>query len=171
MFRVCVRVKGDSEEVCIINCDAPDSCTMRPPERARMCYFRTFHSMVEGKPFIRGGNLNTHHITLSSWMEEIDDRYVFKEHGIRVDQPGMKAVFSHQCRDRLGDLALTFGIHTFQRSSKVGQSFSGASARHDLVIVRSSVPVFDGATPKRKANKHKEKQASPRSGQPLRVRL
>ena len=91
-------------------------------------------------------------------MEEIDDRYVIKEDDTcSDDQPGMKVVFSHQCRDRLRDLALTFGINTFQRDSKVGQSHCGASARHDLVIVCCSVPMFVGATPKSKAKTHTEK--------------
>ena len=139
-------MRGNREEVCIINCVT---------QRERAC------ASLQPSTECGGGNLNTSLIPLSSLMKEIDDRYVIREHDTSsAEQPGMHVVFFHPLRHRPGDMALTFGVHTVQVNSAVGQIYSGASAEHDLVIAQCTMPALPpapalvvGATPKQSEHK------------------
>jgi hypothetical protein len=142
-----VRVQGDSDTVSIINCHAPSSSKRHLTNAGRERYFRSFHCESSPDRFIWGGDFNTNLILLSTLMREIDPRYNSEQDETSsAAQPGptpgaaqtagMQLIFSHLVGWRHGDVAITFGLYSFQVNSKVGVSQEGASDAHDLVVVK-----------------------------------
>ena len=123
-----VLVTDTNQQVCIINCDAPASKTRGLSADGRMRYFKTFNDMSGADPFIWGGNLNTGVIQLAALLRTVDP-------GRRINTS-----FSHPRRYKHGDIALTCGLRAAQVNSEVGSFYDGASADHDLVVAKVSVP-------------------------------
>ena len=84
---------------------------------------------------------------ISTLMEELDPRYTSKQgETSSAAQPGsthsaaqpagLNFIFSHPVGWKHGDVAVTYGLYSFQVDSKVGVRHGGASDARDLVVVK-----------------------------------
>ena len=142
-----VRLQRDGDAVSIINCHAPSSFKRKLNNDSRRNYFRSFHCVSSPDRLIWGGDFNTKLIMISTLMEELDPRYTSKQgETSSAAQPGsthsaaqpagLNFIFSHPVGWKHGDVAVTYGLYSFQVDSKVGVRHGGASDAHDLVVVK-----------------------------------
>ena len=138
-----VRVQGDSEAVSIINCHAPSSAKRKLTNVGRQIYFKSFHDTSYPDRLIWGGDFNTQLLMITKLMEQLHPRYTAAEGetSTAAQSAGLQVIFSHRVGFRHGDIAITYGLYSFQLDSNVGIRQGGASDAHDLVVANVFCPV------------------------------
>ena len=102
----------------------------------RRGYFNSFHATSYPDRFIWGGDLNTKLVMITRLMEQLYPRYTAAEGetSTAAQSAGLQVIFSHRVGFRHGDIAITYGLYSFQVDSNVGIRQGGASDAHDLVV-------------------------------------
>ena len=131
-----VFVGDDKEPVSIVNCHAPASNERRLTVDGRRSTLLACHNACAGDRFIWGGDFNTGMIQLSALVQKICHSYTIDPSAAQPGCFSLQMVFSNPSTFKPGDLAMTYGLRSFQTNSEVGASFDGASDAHDLVVAK-----------------------------------
>jgi hypothetical protein len=90
---------------------------------------------------------------ITKLMEQLHPRYTAAEGetSTAAQSAGLQVIFSHRVGFRHGDIAITYGLYSFQVDSNVGIRQGGASDAHDLVVANvfctvKRMPVVADAT-------------------------